>query len=345
MHLLAERVNAMTDEDGQAAIACCIKSKALFNALQSAHERAAWALVNEPSAFRHAEEIRHADLNRRGQMWDLFTAPRDKVIRDDANSIKKFRKRLHQIFPDSQNILVEMYTRMRQESSGDPVKIYQTSIYVESRPESYMALENGQIVTKTRRPLQEIIVCYTAAAGTLEIIAAAKEQREKVAAVFHEVFLTHPVASSVLSNDYDLSSLLAERSFLTDIEDNIKAVSVLSIKLRSISGDGTITLEVPNHHDRTIYQQAKEWFEGNSPFLGGFIVQSAKMAIQFYPETDEQRAEVLPIKISLPNRCDLQSQPEAKRILGEKYLQQWGLRGRHECQLSNKQKYNNRHSK
>jgi hypothetical protein len=328
MHLLAERINKMADDEGQTALACSVKDKKQFNKLQNAHERSAWVLATEPAAFRHAEEIRYADLNRRGQMWDSFVGARGCSVSDDPNKMKRLRSHLHRIFPDSPNIKVEIYKRKRVENNKSIAQIYQVSIYIEELAESYLELENDKIITKTRRPLQEIVICYEPQSGLIEIVAPCKEQREKLAAAFSAVFLDHYIAEGAVSlNAYDLSSLFAQRAFPTDIEDGIENVSVLSIKLRSINGDGNIILEIPNKHNRSIYEQAHEWFEENSPFLGGFIVQSAKIAIQFYPEAGQQRAKVLPIKIALPNRCDLHSRTEAKCLLGEKYLERWGLRG------------------
>jgi hypothetical protein len=33
----------------------------------------------------------------------------------------------------------------------------------------------------------------------------------------------------------------------------------------------------------------------------------------------------LPVKITMPNRCDLKSRTERERLIGEKYLARWGL--------------------
>jgi hypothetical protein len=51
----------------------------------------------------------------------------------------------------------------------------------------------------------------------------------------------------------------------------------------------------------------------------------ATISIRFQPEEGSNRKKVLPVKISLPNGCDLRSRTERERLIGEKYLKRWGL--------------------
>ena len=68
----AERVTAMADEAGQAAIYSIAKAPDHLDALQNAHDRALWMFLNDDAGFRHAEEVRFTDERRRGRMWDGF---------------------------------------------------------------------------------------------------------------------------------------------------------------------------------------------------------------------------------------------------------------------------------
>ena len=57
----AERVCHMADEIGQAALLSVVADQPTFISLQNGIERSHWAYINEPNAFRHAEDIRYAD--------------------------------------------------------------------------------------------------------------------------------------------------------------------------------------------------------------------------------------------------------------------------------------------
>lgn len=327
MHEMAERVNNMTNDDGQTALCSVVRNKEEFYRLQNSHERAAWVLINEPVSFRQAEEIRYADMNRRSHMWDSFIGVKGKSLLKNENTITDFQARLRQIFCPNAQMKIELYMRSRPEENNSSMLIYQVSAYIQGLAESYLELENGEIITKSRRPLHEVAICYEPIAGIIEVIAKGKTQREKIARAFSEVFLNHSITSEQIpACEYDLSSFLTERSFPTDIEDAIENVNLISVKMRAINGDGNIILEIPNKHDKSIYEQAYEWFEENSPFLGGFVIQSTKIALRFYPEKNAQHAKVLPIKIALPNRCDLSSRTGEKYFIGEKYLDKWRLR-------------------
>jgi hypothetical protein len=58
---------------------------------------------------------------------------------------------------------------------------------------------------------------------------------------------------------------------------------------------------------------------------GNFTPTQAQLSIRFYPENGSNRRKVLPVKITMPNGCDLRSRTERERLIGEKYLKRWGL--------------------
>jgi hypothetical protein len=118
---------------------------------------------------------------------------------------------------------------------------------------------------------------------------------------------------------------LKPRSFATDPEDGIEKVEVTAIKLKPLDVASSVTIEVPRNHDLSVYEQASEWFERNTPFSRGFVVRSAKLVVYFAPVPGERRGKTLPIKITLPNRCDLKSRTEHERLIGGKYLTRWGF--------------------
>ncbi len=75
-----------------------------------------------------------------------------------------------------------------------------------------------------------------------------------------------------------------------------------------------------------LYEYADEHQGDRSPLKTGcFFPTQAKISIRFHPENGAKRGKVLPVKISMPNGCDLRSRTDRERLIGEKYLKRWGL--------------------
>ena len=332
LRINAERVNEMSDEEGQAALLSVVQDFETFENLENAHHRATWVFINDNAAFRHAEETRYADHNRQGRMWDGFIGPQGIKISSDPLALETFRTRLTDIFGKNTKMKIEVYSRQRPDDEDGTTPVEQIVVYREGLPDSYPAFEGNDLVTKIIRPVYEVVICYEPATGVIEIVAKDKEQREAIACMFSETMLGTAIEGNRLPlRQYDLSSLATARSFQTEPEDGIEDVKVLMIKLRPLEGGGSVTLEISNKHPRSIYEQSREWFEDKDPLQNGFAVHQAKLSVRFYPTASDKRGKVLPLKITMPNRCDLKSRTEHERLIGEKYLERWKLLKQIEC--------------
>jgi hypothetical protein len=322
----AERINEMTDEEGQNALLSVVTDQNAFNARENAHDRAMWVFINNPTAFRHAEETRYANHNRLGRMWDGFVGPKNQNIASDPLNMEMFRARLADIFGKDTKMKIEAYRREVIDEEDSVALIDQIVVYKEGLPDSYQELEKDELVVKIRRPVYELIICYEPENGVIEVIAQGKEQRESIARLFSEVLLGVEIEGARIPlRQYDISSLSKQRNFPTDPEDGIESVKVVSVKLKPTNGAGSLIIDIPSKHSASIHQQSQEWFQQNDPFKNGFIIHMAKIVVQFYPLPGERRGKAMPLKITMPNRCDLKSRTERERMIGEKYLQRWGL--------------------
>ena len=61
----AERVTALADEPGQAALYSTAGDPVLLDSLANAHARSMWILLRAQDHFRHAEEVRYTEDHRR----------------------------------------------------------------------------------------------------------------------------------------------------------------------------------------------------------------------------------------------------------------------------------------
>lgn len=323
----AERVNEMTDEEGQTALQSVLSDMSVFNTLENAHDRALWVFNNDIDSFRRAEETRYANHNRLGRMWDGFIGPEGKAVSKTDLDKEAFRARLaDDVFGKDTKMKVEVYSRESEDEDGVVSVIDQIVVYREGLPDSYKALEKDEVVVKIRRPVYEIVICYESSTGVIEVIAQGKEQRETVARLFSETMLGIEIEGTrVPLKQYDISSLIAPRTFPTDPEDGIESIKVVSLGLKPMDGEGKITLDFISKNFTSIHERSKEWFQQNDPLKSGFYLTHAKLVVKFHPAEDEKRGKSLPVKISMPNRCDLKSRTEKERLIGEKYLARWGL--------------------
>jgi hypothetical protein len=85
------------------------------------------------------------------------------------------------------------------------------------------------------------------------------------------------------------------------------------------------TLECTRQTSRTIWEMARERFGGASPLLGCWVVTQAKLTIRFHPDAGARRGRTLPLTITMPHGCDLKDRTERERVVGNKYLRQWGI--------------------
>jgi hypothetical protein len=323
----AERINEMTDEEGQTALLSVLPDTSAINTLANAHDRATWVFNNDNGSFRRAEETRYANHNRLGRMWDGFIGPKGKTVASSDLDLEAFRSRLAvEVFGKDTKMKIEAYSRESEDEDGVVTTVDQIVVYKEGLPDSYKALEKDEIVVKIRRPVYEIVICYESGTGEIEVIAKDKEQRETVARLFSETLLgTEIDVVRLLLKKYDISSLIAPRTFPTDPEDGIESVTVVSLGLKPMDGEGKLTIDFLSRNFTSIHERSKEWFQQNDPLKSGFYLTQAKIVVKFHPTATEKRGKSLPVKITMPNRCDLKSRTEKERLIGEKYLARWSL--------------------
>ncbi|ABV92158.1 hypothetical protein Dshi_0409 [Dinoroseobacter shibae DFL 12 = DSM 16493] len=80
----AERVHALSDEPGQAAIYSVAEDPALLGGLANPHARSLWIFLNAQDRFSHAEEVRFTEDRRRGRMWAGYITEPGSVVQRNA---------------------------------------------------------------------------------------------------------------------------------------------------------------------------------------------------------------------------------------------------------------------
>ncbi len=325
----AERIHEMTDEIGQRALFSVVTDGhiATYLALKSAHDRALFVFLRSPDAFRRAEDIRYADEYRKGRMWDGVLDPIDLNVSRNNQHIADFEKQVTDYFRTGGKLKVEIFNRTRSDLEYDAIELVQVMIYREDLPDSYLAFENNDLVTKVRRPVYEMALTYEAKTGAIEVISQGRECREELVKLFSATLLQSPLdeAQRVPLKKYDISKLLHSYDFPTDPEDGIEIVKVMMLELKPMDSGNKVRPTVTAKETKTIHEVSRDWFATHDPLRTGFLPAKAKLSIRFKPDSIDRRGKTLPVEITWPNGCDLKGKTAKEQLIGDKYLKRWGL--------------------
>jgi hypothetical protein len=326
MHTDAERIVGLSDEAGQTALYGVVLDRASLDNLPNGHARSISIFINDPAAFRHAEEVRYTDEHRRGRSWDGFVGPKKIAPRKDPESVDRLKAAIRDHF-NSPNVHIEVFERTRPRHQADSYTLTQVSVYRDGRPDEVLEFIEGDLDRKERRPVSEASVTYESTTGAVEVVGEDRESRSVLARFFVAELLGQRFANKPLPlRRYDLSGLARRHQFPTDPEDRIEAVHVTELRLSPIdSGIERVTLECARNPTRTIWQMASERFGLCNPLHGDWYVTRAKFTIAFRPEQDSRQSRLLPVVLKWPHGCDLKDGTEMERVVGEKYLQRWSL--------------------
>lgn len=323
----AERVTALADEPGQAALYSTAGDPVLLDSLANAHARSMWILLRAQDHFRHAEEVRYTEDHRRGRMWAGYMTEAGRVVQRDSVTRQAFVSAVKE-FSGAANAHVDIFDRVRTTHEGDECDLVQVTIYREGRPDDLLRFdEKGALVRQAYRPVFEAAITYEPATGGIEVVAGDKETRLEIvkAAVTHLLGIEFTENRLPLRR-YDLSVLLVPHDFPVDPEDGVEGVEVRELRLMPIDDSSRrVTLENMARADGTIWSMAEEMFDDRTPLRDGFVVTRARLVVKLAKRPGAERRRTLMLTITWPHGCDLKDRTATEQMIGEKYLRRWGI--------------------
>jgi hypothetical protein len=211
------RVIALADEPGQNALQDVIANRAVFEAVEGGHNRALWALMNEPQNFRLAEEVRYNDEKRRGRMWSGFVVEKNKLVRKDQFSRDAFIAEVQAKF-STNHVHVDVFDRHRVTFDGKSHQLVQVAVYREGRPDDALGFDGaGKLQRHLVKPVYEASLTYEPSEGVIEVVAGDKDVRQAMAGFMGRHLLDIDFKGEKLpAREYDLSVLMEPFSFPTD---------------------------------------------------------------------------------------------------------------------------------
>jgi hypothetical protein len=321
-----ERYGAMGDEAGQAAIYGLARDRHSLDQLPNGYGRALWTFTNEPDLFRRAEESRYTDEHRRGRKWDGYVGTANLAVRRDEEAVTAFTAAVRERF-ESGNVHVDIFDRRRFTVNGGECDIVQIAVYREGRPEDDLIFINSTLSRRPRRPVIEAALTYEPTTGVIEVVAEDRSGREDLVRFFARDLLAAEFRDQRLPwRRYDLSMLLEPFDFPTDAASGIESVRVSMLRLKPLDTDHErLIIECTRNSPRTVWEMAEERLGTNSPLRGGWVVTQARLSIRFNPGVGTARGKTLPVTISIPHGCDLKDRTQQERLIGQEYLQRWGM--------------------
>jgi hypothetical protein len=321
-----ERAATIADEPGQVALYSVTKHRSQLDELRNANDRALWMFLNEPDAFRHAEEVRFTDERRRGRMWDGFVCAPDLTVHRDGAALDAFKRGIRECF-ETENVHTDIFDRHRTAFDGANFAIVQITVYSEGPTDDFLEFDSGELIRRPRRPVFEAALTYEPGPGVIEVVAKDREKREGLVRLLARDLLdTEFREQRIPLRQYDLSVLMRPFTFPTDPADGLETVRVNLLRLMPVdSAAERVTLECTRQSSGTIWDMAHERFHTANPLSGGWDVTQAKLTIKFHPDASSRRGRTLPLTITMPHGCDLKDRTERERLVGNKYLRNWGI--------------------
>ena len=330
----AERINSLTDQLGQNILKHFVNDDELdrYHQLKNEHDRALWFFLEDQARFRQVEDSWYADTKRQGRMWNGYSGPKNVEISKNPVHKDSFQENLMKEYRAVGNIKVDIYERKRprpygegaEDSEEEEIDIIQIMVYREDLPTTHLAFEKSDLVPKIFRTVKEVAITYCPDSGEIEVVS--EGDRDAIVKIFSETLLQAEIKGErVPLKQYDISKLLRTMAFSHDAEDYIEWVKVTMLKVGPYDNNNNVTLDVSTKEQKEIYEVSKEYFDENDPLQSGFRLKQARISIRFFPDEENRRGKTLHVKLSEPNGCDLKSKSQKERLIGEKYLERWGL--------------------
>jgi hypothetical protein len=328
----AERISAMTDEPGQAALLALPDYREQPPTIEGAHARAHWLYVQSREAFRRAEEIRYADENREAQrLWDGFVGPRLRDVNTGPQSDERFRQQLRDILKCGR-VFLEPLMRMRGHADEPARLIQQIAIYNEGLPSDDLRFDGDRIEPFTRRPVIETVIIYEPDSGTIEVIGSIKKLRERLAKAFAETKLGVAIPAERLPRRrFDLTPLLDPQHVLAvDPSDGIARVKLTMLMLSNWDNGLTQQFQIPfEDNETTLHEALAAQYGTQNPLLSSLRPVCARIDVRFQPLPGQRTGKKVSVTITSANKCNLRGKTAQERLILDRYLRDWGIyRGR-----------------
>lgn len=338
---LVDQIDQLRDEYGRrslrsVALISCMDA-ATFDAIENLRAAAIRVLLHDPLSFERALASHYADRFRQGRSYGAYEVDRAKAsdLVADPTARRRFEAELQRILQESETVgwvHVDWFERAQDDPTPDGLRTsLQAAIYLEQSPRAEAAFnEEGDLITRARRPVVEGAIVFDPDAWRIEVVAKGGRQvQEKIAAAFSEILLaSSEPAAPVRARTLDLQRLAHDRALALTPGDGVIAAEVESLTLLSPGSDMAVTLSTRESvsSDGDLHERAEDAFGTRSPLTGfGWQVVAASIRVTFEAEKPGGRPKKVLVSLNRPNRSNLRDHTARHQFIAETLLSRWGL--------------------
>ena len=329
-----EHIDGMSDEMGQDALKhiSTTEQQAVLAEIENGHARALWMFVHHNDQFRHAEGAATFDRAKNKNTWDSFAGPIGLMVNREEDARRILANEIAEIFKvdGKVRVRVEVFDRASSDEEGQ-TDLVQVVVLHEGQTVAPLVFANDDDDTEPEttllphRPVGEIGFTYDPANGNIEVVAQKRGMRAQLAHRFAKVLLGQDIELERMEKRrYDLSVFLTDREFAVDPEDKISAVRLMLVKFLHDDGRAFVTVENKGHQE-TIHVMADRLFQERNPFLGGYSIHEAVLAVSFQRDAINPRGRTVGVRLRDPNGCSIGETCAKERLIRRKYLSAWGI--------------------
>ncbi|WP_131522943.1 hypothetical protein [Nitrobacter sp. Nb-311A] len=321
-----EKIMAMTDEIGQAAMLQLPDWRDQLLAIEGAQARAHWLFLQSSDAFRHAEEIRYVDEHQNSRrMWAGFVVPTGLEVDIRETQLQSIEAAVRGAF-GARRFHIEPIERLQsQDPDGHPN--IQLTIYSEDFPVDELEFMDDGLRSRSRRPVRETAIVYDAVSGTIEVISKRQDLRRTFAALFAQHCLGVELSGEQLPFlVFDLMPLIDPHPFPTNPEDGIAKVKLTMLTLSPSDQRLIQQFQVKFDDPATLHELIRDQYGDTNPLDGDLYPWRASIEVQFEPSNGSRRRKKIRVDLTKPNRCSLRGKTERERLILDRYLRDWGVR-------------------
>jgi hypothetical protein len=324
-----ERAHALSDEHGIRALVNAAKDPhallATFDGAENDQERALRVLVENPTVFERAEDIRYFDYRVEGNYGRRFRAQQNATVSRDPADLETFQRAVGAYFRSidgsGRSCVAEVIDRNRDGS-------VQVTLFVEGLASNAVGFDQEGLYRRPQRPAIQAAIVYCARTGTIETVAkGGKPVHEELRRLFAQQLLRiDPRFDAILPRRFRLSTLGGRPTLPTRPEDGIEVARVRRLKLLPTSNQpGALVIEGPSDRpDVSAQGLSAHWFQNWDPVHRGFHIVHATISIHFRA-IDGRKPRTIHLELSSMGSSNLRRFKQDDRILIEKYLDKWRL--------------------
>ena len=297
-----------------------------FTNLTGHHDKASWAYLQFPDAFRQAALFARADALKSGRYWVKRNHLPRQPLAVDQGHVGGLERALHDHYWPTEmrgkHCKVEHYDR------GNGAQYFYA--YLDDWPDKQLVFaDDGEMVLSSQRAAFSNVFVFNPDEGTLELEAkgGAAAQLSLQQAFCRSVLGVEVGPADPLRPAYKLDMLLnPDFTFVTDPADRIAQVHLRSVRVGpvTVAGHPVDYLELKFAGNTDLAAAAESIRHCVDEADGDVTIRRATFELLFLPDA-EHRVNKMSFYVSVPSTCNLKSKPDALRLAGERCLRLWGV--------------------